>query len=149
MFNIAFTDRDPEVEEDGSHSLWGRITLGPYHESFLSPVGTWQRSDYERQWIEAVERLLAGGDSTAFMVQPLQGWWVMWRVGEAVYVHEQLLLPERLAGYDDVHAVPYLLIGDHVTTSDEAEPISEWRVSMDDIREFVERRADRFHFWGL
>ena len=136
MFHIEFIDHEPELQEDGWLGLWGRITLGEYEERFLAPVGYWSRADYERQWLEAARRLLRSADRTGFFTAPYRFWWTMWRDGERVFVHEELITPERYAGpYDGTP--PYQIIEDRVTHNDEGEQISEWEISLQDIRAYL------------
>jgi hypothetical protein len=143
MFDIAFICDEPEVQEEGWFGLWGEIVLGAYRERFLAPLDVWSRRDYERQWIEAANRLMTGDGRTAFVTVARQFWWTMWREQEAVFVHEEMLTPERYArSHGD--RVPYELIEDRRTVNEEGEPIAEWRVSIADIRDFVERRAGQY-----
>jgi CdiI N-terminal domain len=101
MFDIAFTSDAPEQQPDGWVGLWGRTQLGACAEDFLAPLGPWQRADYERQWIEAARRLLGPASRAAFFTASFRFWWVLWREGEEVIAHEELLLPERLEGLTD------------------------------------------------
>ena len=140
MFDIAFSTDEPELQDEGWYGLWGRTTLGSHSERFLAPLGHWHRADYERQWIEAAQRLLETSDRTGFFTDAFRFWWTMWREGERVYVHEELL-GERLAGITDLSAVPYHLIEDRVTHTEVGEQVSEWELALSDLRAFVERRA--------
>jgi hypothetical protein len=143
MFDIEFIDPEPEPQDEGWLGLWGRITLGDYSERFIAPLGTWTKADYERQWIEAADRLVSGHERTAFVTAPFRFWWTMWHEGEDVFVHEELLTPERYAGpYDG--GVPYRLIEERFTESEDGDQVSEWRVSFADILNFVERRASQY-----
>jgi hypothetical protein len=144
MFNIEFIADEPEAQEDGGVGLWGRTTLGEYQERFIAPLGFWSRADYERQWLEAARRLLGPADRTGFFTSAYQFWWTMWREGERVWVHEELITAERYAGpYDG--PMPYHLIGDRVTVPEGERPVSEWVIGLDDIQAYVERReASRF-----
>ena len=139
MFDIEFTADAPEPQEDGWVSLCGRITLGDYRERFLAPINFWQREDYERQWLEAARRILGESDRTGFFTTPYEFWWTMWRSGDRVYVHEEVITDERYAGPYDGSA-PYHIIADRVTHTEEGQPVSEWEITLDDVRGFVERR---------
>lgn len=140
MFDIAFIRDQPELDDEGQPILWGRVDLGDYSERFTAPLGLWQRADYERHWLDAARRLLGESDRTAFFTWAYGMWWTMWREGNRVFVHEELMVPERYSGpYDGV--VPYHIIGDRVTDCEHEHPISEWEIALDDLRAFVERRA--------
>jgi len=137
VFNIEFITDAPELQEDGWLGLWGRITLGDYEERFLAPLGYWSRTDYERQWLEAARHLLGSADRTGFFTSPYRFWWTMWREGERVFVHEELITPERYAGpYDGT--IPLQIIEDRITQNEEGQQISEWEIPLQDIRAYVE-----------
>jgi hypothetical protein len=144
VFDIEFTRDEAELQEDGSYGLWGRITLGDYAEEFLVPIGPWLRRDYERQWIEAARRLLGATARAGFFTDAFRAWWTMWREGERVYVHEELLVGGRMAGVTDFSVAPYELITGHRTHTEDGQAISEWEIRAGDVRDFVERRAGSY-----
>ncbi|HVS39630.1 MAG TPA: hypothetical protein VMS17_29000 [Gemmataceae bacterium] len=141
MFDITFVSDAPEEQPDGWVGLWGSVQLGAYAEDFLAPLGPWQRADYERQWIDAAQRLVSPAARAAFFTAAFQFWWVMWREGKTVIVQEQLLIPERLEGLTDWQAAPYQLIWERQATSGDGTPISEWRLGVADIEGFLARRG--------
>jgi hypothetical protein len=138
VFNIEFTHDKPEIQEEGWLGLSGQTTLGDHVESFLAPIGLWARADYERHWLEAARRLLDGHVRTGFFTSLYQFWWTMWREGERVFVHEELLTRERYGGPTD-GTVPYEIIGERISES-AGHRVSEWELSLDDIRSYVQRR---------
>jgi hypothetical protein len=145
MFDIAFIpDAPPYVDdEDGWHGRWGRTVLGDYQERFVAPVEGWRPADYERQWILAARRLIAGHASSAFSIEAGRLWWTAWRVGDDVVFQQRLLVAEEMrpAWSASADAIPYELVGERRSLSDEGDQVSEWRVPLDDIREFLTRRA--------
>jgi hypothetical protein len=144
LFDIAFITDIPERQEVngvGWEALRGRITLGDYTEEFIAPQGHWNRAAYELQWLEAASRVLGPAGRAGFFTSAFRFWWAMWREGEVVFVHEEFLTPERLAGVADGSVAPYHLIEDRRTHSEAGMPISEWQISVADIRAFVERRS--------
>lgn len=140
MFNIEFIADAPEPQEEGWLGLWGRVTLGAHREQFLAPIGSWQRLDYERQWLEAARRLLGEADRTGFFTVPYQCWWTMWRDGTQVWVHEELITTEERDAGPYRRTVPYHIIEDRVTHTEDGQLISAWMISLDDVRAFVVRR---------
>ena len=138
VFDIQFIGAAPELQDDGWFGLEGRIILADSIECFIAPIDLWQRTDYERQWLEAAHRLLHGAERSAFFTEAHRDWWTMWREGDDIYVHEELLLGERHRGPYDL-STPYGLIGER-HAHDSEHPPSEWRLTLADIRAYVERR---------
>lgn len=138
MFDIAFTDAEPEIEKELGLIQWGRTTLGLFSERFAAPLGVWSTADYERHWQESVQRLLNGEESTRLFISTFQFWWNLWREEENVYVQQQLLMDDDLAEHFS-RGDFYSSIAPRTTVTDEGEKISEWRVGLDDLRRFSER----------
>ena len=146
MFDIEFIADEPEHLDEGEDAwvaLRGRTTLADYQEEFLATLGTWSRADYQRQWIEAAQRLLGGADRTVFITSAFQFCWAMWREGEMVYVHEQLLAEETLIAPFDA-ANPYRQIAERYAGTEDGNEISEWRLNIADIEAFVARRVSTY-----
>lgn len=142
MFDIAFIPGEPPFEDEEGTGRWGCTVMGGFSERFVAPDGWWRPADYERQWIEGAERLLRGESPSAFVVEAGRIWWIAWREGADVFVHQRYLVeasmaPARTALPADL---PYHLIGPRSTHTAEGTRISEWRVSLDDVRDFVARR---------
>jgi hypothetical protein len=144
MFDIRFTSAPPEPLEAGGIGLWGELQLGADREGFLAPLALWQRADYERQWSEAAARLLGGATTSAFVTVAWRSWWPMWRVGDRVRVHEQLLLGDVVAPLGpepDVYRTPYELIAPYPTDLSDGHRISTWDITLADIAAFTARRG--------
>jgi hypothetical protein len=146
MFDISFADEPPERLEAGGVGLWGRLQLGAEREAFIAPLALWNRADYERQWTEAAERLLDGKPTTAFVTEAWHMWWPMWREGDQLRIHEQLLLGlmvDRVGLRLDLHRTPYELIATHAVDLSNGDHPSCWTVSMSDMAAFAIRHRDR------
>ena len=146
MFDIRFLDAPPEAREEGGYALWGEITLGDYRERFLAPITLWSRERYEQHWREAADRLLRGGERTAFFTVAWQFWWTMARQGEVVLVQEELLTGDRgepLGPVLDPEVVPYELLEPVRLQSEDGNEISTWRVTIADVKAFAERNRER------
>jgi hypothetical protein len=144
MFDIEFIEDDPEMQEEGWYGLWGRTTMGKFSERFLASLSLWSRADYERQWLEAARRLLAGEERTAFFTNAFQFWWIMWREGSEIVVRQQFLIPElleELGPAPDLKRTPYELIGPRETDGEPDEQISEWRISVANMQAFLDSRG--------
>lgn len=143
MFDLAFTGDAPEWQDEGFPTLRGAIVIGDYTEDFLAPLGPWQRSDYERHWIEAGRRLVAGADRTAFITVAFQFWWPMWRDGDDVIVTEELLWFSRgAATFDPIH--PFDSISNWSALSEDGDPVSHWRCHVADVAGFIHRRGESY-----
>jgi hypothetical protein len=81
---------------------------------------------------------------TAFFTSAFQFWWTMWQEDGDIRIHEELLLPARLGSLGaslENARVPYHLIRPYQRTTPEGEAISEWRLKVQDIEDFLVRRA--------
>ena len=141
MFDITFIG-SPRIEF-GELAARGRITLGEFSEEFVAPLVFWMVDDYRRQWHEAAERILNGCERSCFVAvmreSPLDGaifLWPAYRDGEVVYIQHKLVLPELVKSRFDT-SNPYAQVDEWRTTSEEGEPISEWRVSVGDMARFL------------
>jgi hypothetical protein len=143
MFEIAFLDAEPELQEDGWLALRGRIVLGDFEEEFLASLDPWSRPQYERHWIEAAQRIVSGRfDRTAFVSSAFQFIWTMWLADDQVLVQEKLLMTDTLIAPFDP-SDPYRQVGPHESESDEGTHYSEWKITVEDLRAFIERHADK------
>jgi hypothetical protein len=141
MFAIEFIG-DPRVEF-GEPARLGRVTLDDFSEEFAAPLVFWAAGDYQKEWVEAAERIVNGQPRSCFVAAmrelPLTGpvfLWPAYRDGEVVYVRHKLLLPVTVKGGFDP-SNPYAQVDERRTLPDDGEPVSEWRVSVGDIARFL------------
>lgn len=147
MFDLTLLPTEPlHVAQEGWRGLWGLSVLGDFEERFIAPIGWWQPRDYERQWILGARRLLAGASSSAFTVEAGKLWWVAWRTGAGVVIQQRLLLGEQMepAWTATADEMPYELVGECVTHTEQGDQISTWRVTIAEIHDFVARRASTY-----
>jgi len=147
MFDLAFLPERPlHVDEEGWRGRWGLSVLGDFEETFIAPIEWWQPGDYERQWILGARRLLDGAGASAFAVEAGRLWWTAWRDGAEVVIQQRLLLAEEMAPAWTARAdaIPYELVGQRVTHTEEGDAVSEWRVALLDIQNFEARRASTY-----
>jgi hypothetical protein len=125
--------------------IWGRLTFGHFRDDFQAPLYDWAPGDYAAQWLDAGRRLVDGAPVAVFlthMVHPTAPYhlgWPAWREGEHVYLQERLFLTERLPSPFDPYQAE-LFAGERQERTAEGDPISQWRVSLRDIAEFLRRR---------
>ncbi len=150
MFNIEFTSEKPTIEYN-EPSMYGRITLGGFSEMFISPICYWSIEEFQQHWQTAAERLLGGCDTTTFfttMYDPTTAnflqMWPMYREGDSIRVHNQLLILKDLKRpFDLADPYPPYLHVDELNDHDEDEPeqpISTWNLNINDMKDFVNRR---------
>ena len=144
MFDLRFVGG----AEGDVNAARGLITLGDHAQGFASALDLWGRRDYEAQWMAAARRLLEGEDRSAFFtsvrdpatVEHLQ-WWPVWREGERLYVQEHLLMLKQLEPPFNL-SDPFVHIHERQQISEGGHRISEWRLRLADMAEFVERHPE-------
>ena len=144
MFDIQMLPLE-FIGEEGHRGLEGRITLGDYWESFVSPLDFWTRADYEAQWQQGVELALHSGRPSCLIVSierpsesELVRWWLLYPEGERVYVQEHLLILPDLSISFSLED-PYSFIPDRKQLGEEGAQVSEWEVSRTNLQDFLER----------
>jgi len=142
-FEIAFGGESVPDLEPGEVAILGTISLGLHRESFVADLSFWSRGQYEMQWLQALQTILSREDRTALitsMHDPANAkfieWWPMWKEGSEIILHNQLLLLDSLGEpFDSSH--PGRFIGDRISTNEEGQAISEWRIQVYAVREFL------------
>jgi len=168
VFGIYFDEMpefrwDPERmdDEDGGYgrgSLYrdGVIVLGDDERGFRAPLSCWREQDYEAQWRDGVERLVAGAESSALVVEwdyPADEQWVMFfplfRLdGTTVAVQKRLwpgitsfwqrrvlrrsfrLQPEEIYG----------VVGSYSAETEDGDPMWEVRLPLSDFADYLSRQ---------
>jgi hypothetical protein len=144
-FSISFLKVPPELPygDATTKAARGLIVLGDFKEEFLSNLREWTQSEYREQWARSIRSLLEGEVKAVLMttfssptVASHLEWWALYREGEHVFAQNQLLFYDDVEGeFDTDSAVEFLR--DRQTVNEEGLPISEWSVSMDDLRAFA------------
>jgi hypothetical protein len=133
---------EAQDEPDEPDMAIGQITLGAFVEEFEMVLSVWSRERYERQWREAIQRLLDGesksclitsfwGDKNAFGGE----WWTMHRVEDQVAVRNQLIRPDIFdQDFDNFDpGNPYLSIPEWCPVNEDGQEPSRWFVPFDQI----------------
>lgn len=131
MFAIVLDRGHEQADRDGAI---GKITLGSFTESFPVSVCYQQLSALEKAWHTELERLVAGADCVALRTSD-RFLWCLYRSGEDVLV-QQLLITDDWEGCLDARG-NILALPARQTISEDGDPISEWRVEVADVREFL------------
>jgi hypothetical protein len=141
-FDIAFAD---DIRDDDPLIAIGRIQLGEHTETFEAFVGYWPIERYRQSWIAELRRLTGDADSACLLTsvwgKPEEAnfaqAWTLYRFGEVVRVQENLILFDQL-DHDFDPDEPWKSIPSYAEFED-GERISEWRISLADIEEFLAR----------
>jgi hypothetical protein len=140
-FSIAFLDESVIYEEDGPTAS-GRLLIGDWEEIFVSSLFFWRKEDYEAQWLNAIRLLLSGKDKATLIVEhlgPEAGrlrWWPIYRVENTIYFREQILFFDKLKQPFSLENA-FLFVEDRRTTNEDGHVISEWDVSLSEVRDFA------------
>jgi hypothetical protein len=139
-FGIRFTGFD---EQDSLVAV-GELRLGKDHERFESVLGFWRIDDYRDSWTMGLRRLLAGSSTSCLATSvsdPSSAnfieLWPLYREERDVYVQNSLIFLDQLSHEFDP-AAPWESVAPRSIADEDGQMISEWRVSLDDIREFLE-----------
>jgi len=140
-FSIGFTGFD---EQDPLVAI-GAIRLGEHREYFESVIGFWGTEDYTKIWDAGLRRLLRGTSISRLATSAIQPSnanfvevWPLYREESDVHVQNCLLFLDQLADEFDPTA-PWVSVSPRSVVEGDGQRISEWRVSIDDIGEFLER----------
>ncbi|HWM87279.1 MAG TPA: hypothetical protein VNO33_15615 [Kofleriaceae bacterium] len=136
MFSIELIQDRPPIGR-------GRIRIGGFEEEFEVSLEHWSGQDYERQWLQALEGLLSGGEKTALiasMTDPQTAnflfWWPAYADGEDVVFQNGVLFMDELTGpFDPSRCDEFVLPREQV--SETGDRISEWRAPAADVRQFI------------
>lgn len=137
-FHVEFVER---TSPEGL--AYAEIDLNGFKEAFQVDLSFWSRRDYETQWRQAVERIIAGESRScliASMPDPATAnfvfTWPMYALGDEVAVQNRVMFMDEIQGeFDPLN--PYVHLGPRETLTEEGAPISEWRVSAGDLVRYL------------
>jgi hypothetical protein len=144
-FSIQFLDEPLRYPFDDANTPGapGLLVMGESKEGFCSTLYQWSKQQYESQWERAIDVLLNESLKAALIVEyigPDAGshleWWAMYREGETVYLQDQLLFYSQLSEPFSLDA-PFESLRDRETINAEGQKISEWSVSLQEIKRFA------------
>ena len=149
LFSIAFSEAPLVYEYDDptTPGAEGELAIVGYREKFLSSLYTWQKEDYEHQWLNAITSLLRGATKAAVITEYVHPnaashlqWWPLYREGDVIYVQNHFLFYERLGQpFSVANAVDF--VPDRKTISEDGEHISEWSMPLAALQEFANSRS--------
>jgi hypothetical protein len=138
-FSIDFTGFD---EQDPMVAI-GVIRLGEDRECFESVLGFWGLDDYKAIWAAGLWRLVAGASTSCLATSVTDPScsnfvevWPLYREESDVYVQNQLLFLDQLQ-HELNPIAPWESVSPRSVVDEDGQRISEWRVSINDIEEFL------------
>jgi hypothetical protein len=135
-FAIFFTGEQTEVGD----SL-GRIQIGEFTESFISPTIFWSEARYMAQWQGGLRYLLAGQHQARLLTSVYPAGsafamcWTLYRVKQQIYIQNNLILCTQQK-FDPTR--PHQFIRPRQTHTAEGHHISEWQTSLDQLQAFLD-----------
>lgn len=145
MFKIEFIGNTTTLNSH-TYEPNAKITIDSHEEYMEIDTSYWSREEFEKHWLRAVQKFLRGGDTTTLFVsmEPtgeakfLEGWVLYKDVDDRnkVFVQNCLLTDDELLGYDSEEE---LLSRRDVrrTTTEDGDPISEWKTTTGSINEWA------------
>ena len=145
-------------DEDGGYGYGslhrdGVTVLGDVEKGFRAPLSFWREQDYEAQWREGIERLVAGAESSALVVEwdyPADEQFVMFFPlflldGPTVAVQKRLWLSEfdsfwRRRVLRRGRLQPgeiYGIVGSYSPETEDGEPVWEVRLPLSVFADYV------------
>jgi hypothetical protein len=116
----------------------GELVVGNARRMFSLDLRAWCVADYQRQWKLGLARLLHGASSTALMTS-FRGnedaphlMWAIWKEGGFAFVQPHCVLGAGLDRRFDPMA-PYEHVGARIPATEEALPIAEWRIELEQL----------------
>ncbi|HEY2854210.1 MAG TPA: hypothetical protein VGJ18_15255 [Gemmatimonadaceae bacterium] len=138
MFRIHLIGARPSYTASPSCTL-GELVIGPNRLRFELDLTHWSATDYERQWQSGIMRLVHGATSSALMMayrgkgaDAVHRMWALWRLGDDAYVQPHAVLARELDAPFDARS-PHEHVGDRIPVTEQALPLGEWRVQIEQL----------------
>ncbi|WP_434743909.1 hypothetical protein [Micromonospora sp. SH-82] len=114
------------------------------------PLEFWGIPDYLRSWCRAFVALGESSSSTSCLMTSMSNpetanylsCWPLYRDSETVYVQNSILFLDEVRGAFDP-SQPWSSISPRETVDDDGNVLSEWRTSMNSMREFFDARCSQ------
>lgn len=142
-FAIEFVP-ESQISDGLTSDRTGRLVLGDFEEHFFANMEFWQEPDYERQWIEGLERILTGATISCLItsIGPPEAssglwWWTLYRSGNRIHVQNAMRFFASLREPFDP-SNPYSAVPPRRVVTEDGDPISEWTITVGDVAQFVE-----------
>ena len=146
-FSIHFLNVAAEYPYDDASTgaTRGVIVLGDFKEEFLASLYEWTKEDYRQQWKHAIRSLLEGSEKAGLItdygspaIASHLTWWVLFRKEENILVQNHLLFFDDLdREFNVTRAAEF--IKEYESHSEGGVRISEWTVSIGELRDFAKQ----------
>lgn len=146
MFDIAFCSDHPRDSghTEEPHISHGVIRLNEFNEIFECSLEYWDKNEYRSQWYKGICRAVDKRSDSCLITSitnPATAnflvWWPMYVVDSRVVFRNQLYFLEGPNnGFDVEH--PYRFLMPRKPYSEDGEKVSEWSVSMDDLKAWID-----------
>lgn len=132
-FSIRFTNKElPDNLGKDFQGLMVEVRINDFIEDDIVGTDYWTKSEHLEQWLDAINLITNKDNSKAGLVMSIEdrgvSWWTLYRDGEAVYIRNQMSVEEE--------QINILNLYEHVNERIAGEKVSEWKVSLDDIKKF-------------
>lgn len=94
---------DKPIERNNVLVVEAEMRIGDFREILYIPLDWWSLTDYKKQWQEGLMRLKDYDKSCLVAaihnpsIRPYINWWLLYKVGNKVYVRNQLLIEDIYA----------------------------------------------------
>ncbi|MFD7939026.1 hypothetical protein ACFV4T_31655 [Streptomyces sp. NPDC059755] len=146
MTQSSITSKNSGFAIEATSSGIGRITVGGFSETFVMGQTYWDLKHYEASWSNALRALEESRVRTSCLISSITNpktanfisCWPLYRIDDAVYVQNSLILLAELDHSFDPD-VPWLSVGPREVIDEDGNKISEWRTDILELRDFRER----------
>ncbi len=146
IFFIKFLDDSFSDHHKSVDTLrLGAIRISDFEERFEASLSFWSSADYIAHWRVSLERTINGAEKSCLitsMYDPKSAnfifYWSLYLEDQTVYVQNHLLFLDEINGaFIPMRA--YEHVPERRTVSEDGEKISEWKMPIDAIKEFLNK----------
>lgn len=138
-FSIRILNEPVEAVYD-ERCHWCQIDINKFSERFQAPLTVWDVERYKQQWEDAIARILAAEAKNYFVTGLRDPWssnlislFALYREGDEVFIQNQIILCE--GNEEKIAKMNFLdLVAERETHTEDGEEISEWKISIDELR---------------
>lgn len=139
-FSICFENENSTT----SKISYGNIKIGAFTEKFEIDLSYWNKEKYQQHWIESIKRLSFYNEDTSCLITSMRDpntanfifWWLLYRKKEKILIQNQVFFLNDIKKPFHVNN-PYEHISERETATEDGTLISEWEITLDDIKKFL------------